>query len=362
MTPEEALDKAKVHLLMKKGTLFLSSVSMLLKHELSTEVPTAATDGTTVLYNPSFLLSLSPEERLGLLAHEVWHVAMLHMVRIGNNEPLVWNMAGDYVINLLLTENGFVLPEGALLDHKFTGMSTEQVYEYLIQNQDQQPQSFNQDLMEREPTEADKQKLTDIVLRATQRTKLVDSNGKIPQEVIRTIEDLINPRLSWSDVLYRYLDSRIKQNYSWTKPNRRYLPDWYLPSNSTQSISNLTIAIDTSGSIDDELLQAILSEIDYINKTLKPEKLVIIDCDYRIHNVYEIDNYQDIMDLKFTGKGGTNFNPVIKYCEDHDTNLLVYFTDLYGPNIYTEPSYPVLWVCYSDHAPATIGETIYANI
>jgi len=93
MTPKETLDKAKVHLLMKQGTLFLSSISVMLEHKISTDVPTAATNGTYVKYNPDFFMGLTPEERVGLMAHEIFHVAFEHMVRRGTKDPQVWNMA-----------------------------------------------------------------------------------------------------------------------------------------------------------------------------------------------------------------------------------------------------------------------------
>jgi predicted metal-dependent peptidase len=334
---------------------------MLLKHEISEDFPTAATDGITIKYNPNFLLSITPEERLGLLAHEVYHVAFLHMTRIGKYDPKLWNIAGDYVINILLKDNGFTLPQTDCIDPYFRGWTTEQVYEYLLENQIELPE-IPFDLIPREATPEESDLVEDIVLKATQRTKLTESAGSIPNEVLRNIEDLINPKLNWTEVLYRYLDSTIKEHYSWKKPNKRYMPDWYLPSVYSESISNLTIAIDTSGSISDELLKSILTEIDFINTKIKPDRLTIIDCDNRIHNIYEIDSYQDILELKFSGCGGTNFNPVIKYCNDNNTNLLLYFTDLYGKPLYYEPDYPIIWVCYSTHEPASIGETVYASL
>lgn len=362
MTPQEALNKTKVHLLMHKGTLFISNVFMMLKHEISDEFPTAATDGTYVKYNPEFFINLTKEERLGLLLHEVWHVGYMHMLRKVNHDPIVWNMAADYVINLMLVSNGFSLPKEALLDTKYLGMSTEQVYEFLIQNAKEQPQNFNPDIQSSQLSEQESQKLTNIIVKAAQIAALSQEAGSIPQEILRAIEELLNPKLTWTDVLYRYFDSTVKQNNSWIKPNKRYLPDWYLPSIYSKSIGHLTIAIDTSGSITDGMLRAILSEIDYINQTFRPDNLIVLGCDCKIHNIYHVDPYDSILDYKFTGGGDTSFYPTINYCKENNTNLLVYFTDLDARQITEDLDFPILWVCYSDHAPAIVGETVYAKL
>lgn len=67
----------------------------------------------------------------------------------------------------------------------------------------------------------------------------------------------------------------------------------------------------------------------------------------------------DIMDLEFKGGGGTRFGPVFEYCDTIEPEALLYFTDLHAPAITEQPQYPVLWLCYSDHKPAEIGNTIY---
>jgi predicted metal-dependent peptidase len=139
------------------------------------------------------------------------------------------------------------------------------------------------------------------------------------------------------------------------------MPSFYLPSRYSDTLNNLTIAIDTSGSMTDEFLVEILTEIQYINETLKPQNLTVLDCDSRIHNIHHVTDSSSILEYEFTGGGGTSFKPVIKYCNENDTNLLVYFTDLEAQQITDEQPFPIIWVCSTDHAPAPIGETIYVH-
>ena len=89
--------------------------------------------------------------------------------------------------------------------------------------------------------------------------------------------------------------------------------------------------------------------------------MTIIDCDAVIHTIHEVNQNTEIMDLKFSGGGGTAFQPVLDYVEQNPTQALVYFTDLYGEEELEPVNYPILWICNSDHEPATIGETVYVD-
>jgi predicted metal-dependent peptidase len=96
--------------------------------------------------------------------------------------------------------------------------------------------------------------------------------------------------------------------------------------------------------VSQEELTEMLSEIESIRDTFKPESIKIIDCDAEIHNVHTIEKYDNILDIKFKGNGGTDFRPVFNYCEDHEPDLLIYFTDLYADDITEQPNYPVYWI------------------
>ena len=96
---ETYLRHAKIDLMTK--SVFLSTICLSLKHELTDKLPTAGTNGISILYNPEFLEKLTAQERTGLLAHEVWHVAFNHLSRINDRDRVTWNKAGDYVINFI---------------------------------------------------------------------------------------------------------------------------------------------------------------------------------------------------------------------------------------------------------------------
>jgi len=187
--------------------------------------------------------------------------------------------------------------------------------------------------------------------------------GTIPSEVERMIDKLINPRLPWETILSRFLTDNVKDDYTWARPNKRFLPDFYLPTQYSEALAKITIAIDTSGSVSKEMLTKMLTEIQYIRETLKPKALTIIDCDSQIHNVWEVTDDMNILDLKFTGGGGTSCVPVMDYCKKNPTTALVYFTDLYMTPWTQQTDYPLLWIVYNNpRAKAPVGEITYYDI
>jgi len=365
---QKELDKTKIGLMMQGGT-FLIGVGLMMQHVFTESVDTAATDGKRIYFNPSFFSSLKKPERIGVLAHEIMHVALMHMIRLGTRDHNVYNQAGDYVINDILRNSGYILPEPHLYDAKYHGWSTEEVYDDLIKEgagQDK-PNILGGDIdySEGESSEVKGDIATsvqDTVMKARAQAKM-DSNeqGTIPGEVDRLIDELINPVLDWTQLLARFMDSNAKNDYTWTRPNKRFFPNHYMPSMYSESIDNVTVTVDTSGSVSDDMLSEILTEIKNVYDTYQPNNMTIIDCDSSIHHIHHVDDSTDIMSLKFTGGGGTSFIPPLDYCKEHGTNVLLYFTDLYAERICPDDGYEfdTLWICYSNHEPQEYGETIY---
>lgn len=387
---EKLLGAAKFKLMLKRLT-FMASIALSVRHIVSDIVPTAGTDGTSIYYNPEFLKSLDDDELLFLVAHEIMHIGLMHMIRCGKRDQKLYNMAADYAINLLLKDAKLKLIDNILIDEKYRGWTTNEIYDDLEKNNIQLPPDFESDLIlvesdgqasrgdqpvpglnpigsdsNKTPEQVQKElenKIKATVVKAATESKMQgEYHGRLPGEIQRIIEELINPKLDWTAILHRFLTEKIKDDYTWARPNKRFFPDHYLPSQYSEGICDITIAIDTSGSITDKKLQPMLSEIQYIWETFNPGKLVVIDCDAQIHHVHELTgglDDPDVLSLKFTGRGGTDFQPVIDYCTEHETKVLIYFTDLFADQIEEDPGFPIIWICYSKHKPAPVGETVY---
>jgi len=364
---EGKLLKAKIELMTRSA--FISTIALSMQHIITNATKTADVNGTVIRYNPEFLQGQTISQFAGLMAHECWHVAYQHLARRGDRDPIIWNCAGDYIINSMLTKAGFEIPTGGLLDKKYSpedDWSTDTVYEDLMkEGKDFDTETLMLDLREgaegKQGIELDS-KITNIIVRArTQAQMAGKAAGEIPDEIERMIDELLNPKLPWPVILNRFLDQRVREEYSWARKNRRYPSDTYLPSLHSYGLGHLTFAIDTSGSISDEEMQEMLSEIKGIQQVFNPEHMTIIDCDSEIHQVHDVDQTTDILSLNFHGGGGTRFQPVLDYVAEHPTQALIYFTDLYGESDLDPVEYPILWICNSDHEPATIGETVYVD-
>jgi predicted metal-dependent peptidase len=358
---EKKLLKAKIELMTRSA--FISTIALSVRHIITNKVPTAQVNGVNIKYNPTMVKSLSVTQIAFVMAHECWHMAFQHAGRVGGRNHLIWNYAGDFVINHMLHQDNFDLPSWVLYDSKYDDKwSTEAVYDDIIQNNpNMTPQNFMQDLVECSEEDLSTE-ITNIIIRAKTQAEITGGKkaGRLPGEILRIIDEILNPRLPWPVILNRFLDQRVREEYSWARRNRRF-GKVYLPSMHSLGLGHLTFAIDTSGSVSDKELQGMLSEIVGIQRVFNPTHMTIIDCDTKIHNIYKIDQCTEIMDLKFNGGGGTRFQPVLDYVKENPTQALVYFTDLYGETQLEEIKTPILWICNSDHDPAPIGETIYVG-
>lgn len=133
---ELKLTRARVQLLFKQP--FFATLCLRLKL-IPGPVPTMATNGKVILYNPQFVDSITPDEVEGVLAHEVLHCALSHHCRRGNRKKRLWNVAADYAINPIVLKNGLVLPKGALLKDEYEGLSAEEIYSRLLQENSSGP-------------------------------------------------------------------------------------------------------------------------------------------------------------------------------------------------------------------------------
>ena len=125
---------AKSIIQIKESNEFFGALMLFSEFKLSKEIPTAATNGKDVLINEEFFNSLSSSEQNGLILHEVLHMALLHVQRMGGRDLKKWNIAADYVVNdLILRNTNFKLPAGAIKSShgEYWDKSVEFIYDKL---------------------------------------------------------------------------------------------------------------------------------------------------------------------------------------------------------------------------------------
>ena len=131
--------KNSIKYLMTKFQFFIVFFTRLRIAEYS-GIETMATDGKSILYNPTFVKKCGVAKTTFILIHEILHNANLHFLRVGNRNSTLWNVAGDYAINgqikdmlndMKISATDIEIPTDILLDTKYKNMSAEGIYKYL---------------------------------------------------------------------------------------------------------------------------------------------------------------------------------------------------------------------------------------
>lgn len=370
MTPERLMTRTRAQLLLNQP--FWGALSMRLKLVAATDVPVAATDGTTLKYNPVWVKATPEKHVIAVVAHEVQHCALLHPFRRGARDPKRWNQACDYAINIELRDAGFELPDGCLLDSQYTNMSAEAVYSQLQANEQQTgggesgpsqsadgagkpsddvcPTGTVEDALQPtgEPTagQPTPQSEVDWQIAADQAAKVAEACGTLPGGMARQLARTRESEVDWRAVLWQFIQRTVASDYTWMKPNRRYIHQGiYLPSIERENVGRIAVAIDTSGSIDHHLLDIFSEELEGVIRSVRPEVTEVVCCDTRIHSVDEYTP-DEPLDIKPVGGGGTSYKPVFQHIGAGEQPVcLIYFTDLYCSSYPDNPpTYPVLWV------------------
>jgi predicted metal-dependent peptidase len=358
----KALSKAKIHLMSSPDATFFSVICCNLLHVWDTKLPTAATDGIRILYNEKFFLDCEPAQRVGLILHEILHVVFSHMLRVGSRNHQKFNRAADYAINIIIDKAGFKLPEGALLDYQYDGMSAEQIYDLL---DDEEDENCWDDLITgagNGPSKEIQDKIDDLVIQAAQASEQAgDSEGSIPGDVRRYIKDLTHPNVPWNSILRSFFTKLAKIDYSFVKPNRRFFSQGILmPSLVGEKLCKGAVAVDVSGSVCIDQFNHFVSETAAIIKGQNPEVLHFLQFDTRITAQNDLKSLKDLKTIEFTGCGGTNIEPVMEWAKENNPNWLIVFTDGYYSEPKIKPKCPVIWVIYENpNFKAPFGKTIH---
>jgi len=104
---------------------------------------TAFTDGVSIYFAREFLEKISVKVIMFVIAHEIYHVAFHHIWRRLGRDAKRWNVAIDLVANILLKDAGFTLWEDALVDESVRGLTAEQVFDLLPDDDSEIPEPMD---------------------------------------------------------------------------------------------------------------------------------------------------------------------------------------------------------------------------
>ena len=370
-SPRERIVKAKIHL--QKQSPFFAHLVMNMNIREDNSIPTMGVNfkGNAV-YNSEFVSSLSDQEVKGVLCHEVMHVALCHLIRLNKRDMRLWNVAADMLINWMILEEHYSLPEGCILpkaggmyqlplpDGKnleidVSGKTAEEVYEFLDKelppapssgegegdcdgggnstNYRGLPEGFDEHIYGEGLSEAERR-----VIEKEWKGKLVDaataakSRGKLPGYVERMIDELLNPKLNWKTILYQYLTKDLLYNFTYKRPSKKsYATGYYMPQEIKENL-DIVVTIDTSGSISNKEYTEFASEVIGICNAFEQIKMKVLYWDTEVRHELDVtrSNQKDILEANFEAGGGTTISCLKdRYSIERPPQLMVHLTDGY---------------------------------
>lgn len=347
-------------------------------------LPTAAVDGKHLFYNPDFIDKLTQKAVIYVYCHEILHCALVHVgkERAKHRNHGRWNAAIDYVVNGIIESQKSSYVErpacGALVDEKYFGWSAERVYDDLPTQECKKggkgggpgqggPLDIHMTGAEGEEGSGNGQgdMETEWRIRILEAYNFAKSQGKLPGGLDGLLDQIRNPKINWKQKLRQFVDQFSKDDYSFVRPNRRFL--WnkmILPSLRSESLGDIAVFVDTSGSISDEDLKQFFGEINDIKASF-PMTLHVIQCDATVQDHTTYDQYTQIQttDVKVHGRGGTSFKPPFEFVQKNNLvpKCAIYLTDGYGDFPEAPPEYPVLWISTSEGVNYPWGEVTHIN-
>ena len=365
---------------------------------------TAATDGERIFMDIAFCTTLSNDERLFVMAHEVWHCVLMHMLRCQTRDPSAFNVATDMEVNRMLKKEGLKPPSKCLMPKaEWDEFSAEEIYEHIRKRPKQGMQEQDVrgvDLQDGDGIGSDKQfdkhiysstssgeddtivvtdqwgevgfdkdyaplitkeladKIRERIVAVAQQIER--TRGTIPEHLANIVRAALRPQIRWQEVLAQFVTSCYGGSRRWLPPNRRHISQGLYLQSSRKERLQAAVAIDTSGSTTADLPQ-FFSELTSLLNTFGDYELTVMQCDCEIQNVEKFDAYNPFHspDWKAYGHGGTDFRPPFVYVAEHseiEPSCLIYITDGCGPAPDNPPPYPVLWILTGDgEKPAPWG-------
>ena len=381
LTSEQRVTKSHIAIMRSKQFCMFAGVLSVGKVNFTEDLPTAATNGRDVMYNPKFIDTLNDKELNYVVLHEALHKVYQHMhlwKKLWKENPMLANMAADYVVNYAIHEADAdseiaKRPDSALFDMAYKGMTTKQIFDMLKKDSNFVKQQAGHDTHDWEGAEA----LSDDEVKET--AKQIDQalrqgeiiRGKMQGNKNRAVNEILEPKVNWREQLREFVNStcKNKDRTSWKRPHKRFIGhDIYMPSMIGESIGQVVVGIDTSGSIGQKELNEFLSEVVAICDDVSPSSIELLYWDTQVagHETYNQGDYKALVQsTKPAGGGGTHVGCVNQYIQDKriEPEAVIILTDGFVEDDWggNWGCTPTLWAVTNKYNTSPHGKTIHID-
>ena len=412
ITPEQ-LEEMRVEVLDR---IIVARVGLLLRHpffgNMATRLrilaadewlPTAAVDGRNLYFNTQFFNAMDNKEIEFVVAHEILHMVFDHLGRREERNPMLYNIAADYIVNNTLVRDRIgAKPKivDCFQDFKYEGWTSEEVYEELFKEAEKNGEEFLKQLGEmldehldsegdgdgeageeekdgngnsvsKKPAKYSKEelkKIKDEIKENVLSSAQAAGAGNTPAGVQRMIKELTEPKMNWRELLRQQIQSTIRSDYTFARPSRK---GWHtgaiLPGMNFAETIDICIALDMSGSIGNTQAEDFLGEVKGIMDEYKDYKIKIWCFDTEVYGEddFTADDGRDLTDYEIHGGGGTDFMANWRYMRENDIQpkKFLMFTDGYAWDSWGEDDYcDTVFVIHSHHdknLQAPFGQTAH---
>ena len=389
---EKQLEEMRVEVLDR---IITARVGLLLRHpffgNLATRLKiqacddwcmTAATDGRNLYYNTQFFNAMSNKEIEFVIAHEILHCVFDHLGRRHDRNPMLYNIAADYIVNNLLVRDRIgEIPKivDCFQDFKYEGWMSEEVYDDLFEEAKKNGEEFLKELGEMldehldlegdgseegnndgksGPPKYSKEELDQI--RDEMKEAMINAAqtagaGNVPAGVARLIKEMTEPKMNWRELLRQQIQSTIKSDYTFMRPSRK---GWHtgaiLPGQNFEDTIDICVCIDMSGSIGNKQGADFLGEIKGIMEEYKDYNIKVWCFDTAVYNEqdFSADGGEDLSEYELMGGGGTDFMANWTYMKENDIQpkKFIMFTDGYAWDSWGDEDWcETVFVIHSHH-------------
>tara|TARA_B110000503_G_scaffold28131_1_gene44946 strand:- start:23825 stop:25135 length:1311 start_codon:yes stop_codon:yes gene_type:complete len=332
-------------------------------------LPTAAVDGRNLYFNTQFFNAMDNKEIEFVVAHEILHMVFDHLGRREERNPMLHNIAADYIVNNLLVRDRIGKKPKIVdcyQDFKYDGWSSEEVYDELFKEAEKNGEEFlkalgemldehldvegdngsdegeegkdgNGNNVSKKPAKYSKEEMKQIkdeikegMLQAAQAA----GAGNTPGEIQRMIKALTEPKMNWREILRQQIQSTIKSDYTFMRPSRKgQMSGAVLPGMNFQDTIDIAVGLDMSGSIGNAQATDFLSEVKGIMDEYRDYNIKLWCFDTKVYNEqdFSAEGGDDLMDYEIKGGGGTDFDANWSYMKENDIQpkKFIMFTDGY---------------------------------
>ena len=416
------ITKARARLLVRAP--FIGSIALGLAWVNAPHIGTMATDGRSVWFNRDWCEGHGVEKTMGVIAHEVLHVVNRHHLRRGERDAELWNAAADLLINRLLEDDKYVLPQDGLFDRdrRYAGLPTETIYARLLEQQQQQaeqpsdrrsssqasargasgsgnghdPAASGQTGSRAKPDQGETgtgkglsparhwgevrdliksngQRLNptervqaehDLDVRIRQAAAAAKRAGKFGT-ALREMVEIATDRVDWRDKFRVAFDGILHREVSWARPNRRFMQHgMYLPGWRRTGAGRVGFVLDTSGSISANELSVYTAAVLGILEETGPEVVALIQCDAEVQRIDYVQPGESCDRIEVHGRGGTRFQPAFDWIAESGfgADAIVYATDLNCSDQPQDPGVPVIWLTPTSNRTMPFGEIVPVSV